>query len=231
MPLFDDRAIDGYLLLRPDLHDDMARPEIVLGRDAAAAPFTLAAGQHAKALRIEDLHRVIGRSELARDDQQIDPAAFQHLVRIAGKWADEQLESRCLGGKSRCQPCQKIRRDRIRCGHGHAPLQLLRRDVGRAHDGGFYPAQDLLQFHLQRPRPIRQHHAAADADEQIVVEILAQARQGIAGRRLREIQLFRGARDMSFAQHHVKRYQKVEIKPAKPHGPSLTQEVSFARQP
>lgn len=65
----------------------------------------------------------------------------------------------------------------------------------------------LFQFKGLR----RRLHMQGHADEQLIVEIAAQARQRLAERRLLGVKCFGGARQASFAKQHVEHPKRVQV--------------------
>ena len=71
---------------------------------------------------------------------------------------------------------------------------------------------------FKRVRARRQLHPAADLHQQIVVEIVAQAQQRVAHRRLRHVHPLRRAADAAQVEQMVERDEQVEVELVEAHG-------------
>ncbi|MOA26569.1 hypothetical protein D3C78_1473720 [compost metagenome] len=83
-----------------------------------------------------------------------------------------------------------------------------------AADAAAQAAQRLLDARRQLLGQRRRRHAAAVADEQRVVELLAQALQGMADRRLAEVQQRRRAGQVAFVVDHLEDAEQVQVEAA-----------------
>ena len=80
---------------------------------------------------------------------------------------------------------------------------------------------DVLERSLERRRHRlgagRRSHAARRADEQRIAEELAEARERVAHRGLRESDTRRRSRDVSLGQERAQRDEQVEVEPFEMH--------------
>ncbi len=84
-------------------------------------------------------------------------------------------------------------------------------DGGLAAQPALQDAQRLADRHVQRLGLGGRPQALGGAHEQLLAELLAQARQGVAHRRLAAVQAQGGARQVLFLHQGVEHQQQVQI--------------------
>ncbi|MDT4844877.1 hypothetical protein FQZ97_788460 [compost metagenome] len=199
-------------------HRHVARPEVTLHRQRALRQRTVLPDHAHEAVIEQGVQRVVRRTEVRRNDQQVGLAALQVAVgRTHLRLEVEAGSAAALVGQR--QHVRDQHRHRI-VGHEQRELAVRchRIEGGPCGHRGVDAHQHVAHGFLQQLGTRRQLHAAPHLHQQLVIEILAQPRKRVAHGGLAEEHALAGPCDVLFGQQSVQRNEQIEVEFLESHG-------------
>ena len=198
--------------LSPSVISEMRRRDVVVERELAANGRVLAADRAGEALGAEIDPPDAGRLVDDRAEREIELAGLEHpCVAAPGAGHDLQRDPGRLardGGHQlgEDQHAQEVGRRDHEVAHRRARIEL----APIAHDR-LCVEQHAPQRQRDRLGAWRERHSAPGANQQRIVEQLAQLGQRVAHRRRRHVRAARRPGDAAFVQERVERAQEIEV--------------------
>jgi hypothetical protein len=217
------RLVDEAEGTAREAHQQMPRGAVVLQRQRPGGqrmvaphhdhilPFIETLVQEARRGLLQVAGGQLGQHAGKVADRQVDLALLEQLARIARRQRQyAQRDSGRLVGHDLDQAGRQLGGGRI--GHRqHEMVLRLRRIEGPRGQRVAQLAQRIAHRGPERERQRRGLDAIARAAHQVVADLLAQAPQRIADRRLGGRQVVRGAGEVALGHHLVEHAQQVEV--------------------